>query len=71
MKENDFLIGLIYRIINLYSLIKTYELIYVGINIKFIRNNVIKARYRKTKPEDKIEEEQMRKVYDLYQAPEF
>lgn len=46
-------------------------LIYLGINIKCIRNYLIKARYRKGKSQDQIEEEQMRNVYKLYEAPEF
>ena len=36
------------------------------INIKGLRNYFIKARYSKKRSEDKIEEEQMKKIYAFY-----
>jgi hypothetical protein len=59
-------VGLMVKLLDPASL-----LIYLGINIKCIRNYLIKARYRKGKSHDQIEEEQMRNVYQLYEAPEF
>lgn len=36
------------------------------ISVKCIRNYIIKARYLKRNPEDKVEEELMRKIYAFY-----
>jgi hypothetical protein len=44
-------------------------LIYLGTSIKCIRNYLIKARYRKGVSQDQSEEESLRNIYKLYEAP--
>jgi hypothetical protein len=57
-------VGLTVKLFDPMSLI-----IWLGLSIKGIRNYLIKARYQKGQLSDKVKEESMRNVYNLYEAP--
>lgn len=57
-------VGLSVKLLDPVSLI-----IYLGTSIKCIRNCLIMTRYRKSTSKDQSEEESLRNIYKLYEAP--